>query len=400
MTDVPEEFKALFKTLTDMKIKPKADDPAAFNQWVQDMAKGTTTTIKHDPLGATGSTPSSHSQLPKISFFSGAREKKGGETTYHLWRFEVQCLRADGSFTKEQVALAVRRSLRGEAGLVAMRLGPDAFIEDVLRKMESVFGDVDENESIMSEFYNARQKEEEDVTTWSCRLEGILDKAVHMGRISPSQADAMLHDMLWKGLRPNLKDVSHYEKARHGSFDDLRIALRRIEKEYEFDKATSKSVRGTAKQAVASQESESEISNVLKQISTRLEKLEVGEHPRQQQYQRRQYPDRPYQQHYQRQYPDRPYQQPYQRPQRYQDQPQQPYQTVQNQQHQQQQRTYYRGGQAGRSRDQGGRGYGRGSRYNQEQNQFTPIKCNRCGQEGHIARGCRNNVDVDGKALN
>ena len=71
----------------------------------------------------------------------------------------------------------------------------------------------------MSEFYNARHKDSEDVSTWSCYLEGILDKAIYMRKVTADQSDPMLHDMLWKGLKPILKDVSPYEKDRHMTFD-------------------------------------------------------------------------------------------------------------------------------------------------------------------------------------
>ena len=43
------------------------------------------------------------------------------------------------------------------------------------------------------------------------------------------------------------------------------------------------------------------------------------------------------------------------------------------------------------------RGY---SKPNSGSNTFPPITCRRRGQEGHIARGCRNNLDASGKPLN
>lgn len=48
-----------------------------------------------------------------------------------------------------------------------MRLGPEANLTQVIDKMDSVFGVVEEKESVMREFYNATQKEDENITAWS-----------------------------------------------------------------------------------------------------------------------------------------------------------------------------------------------------------------------------------------
>ena len=363
--EVPEGYEALIKTLQEMDIKPKADNPAEFQKWIKSFAEQQAgqPTVKKEPE-TKPATPSHIPYIPppRISNFSGSKDKKSGETSYELWRYEVQCLMNDKVHSPESIAAAVRRSLKGEAGLVAVRLGPGATLTTLLEKMETYFGVVDEKETIMSEFYNARQKDDEDVSAWSSRLEGILDKAIYMGKVSNIQADSMLHDMLWKGLKHPLKDISHYEKERHTTFDKLRVALRRIEKEHNLDHATP-AAKATAKQAVPTSTEESEMSGILKQISSRLDQLEAG----QQQFARYL--------------------------------PQQRHQGPQQQQQQYRPRNFRGRGQRGR-----GRGYGRGFGQQPQQQtatyKFPPIKCNRCSREGHIARGCRFNTDVDGKPLN
>ena len=122
----------------------------------------------------------------------------------------------------------------------------------------------------MSEFYNAKQRDDQDIAAWSCRLEAILNKALQPEKVDPTQADEMFHDMLWKGSNPAIKDISHFEKEQHKNFDALRIALRKLEKEYQVDHPTRKV---TVKQAISSNK-ESEFSGVLKQVNTRLEQLE------------------------------------------------------------------------------------------------------------------------------
>ena len=44
--------------------------------------------------------------------------------------------------------------------------------------------------------------------------------------ISKGQSDKILHDMLSKGLTPELEGISHYKKERFVTFDELRVALR------------------------------------------------------------------------------------------------------------------------------------------------------------------------------
>ncbi|VDI59072.1 Hypothetical predicted protein [Mytilus galloprovincialis] len=118
---------------------------------------------------------------PKITWFSGT-EPKAGDTTYELWRHEVQCLLKQ-NYEQDAILNAVRRSLRGEAGLVAMRLELNATVKVIIQKLDSIYGSVDKKEELLAEFYGSRQRPTESVTAWSCRLEGIIGKAVDRGLI-------------------------------------------------------------------------------------------------------------------------------------------------------------------------------------------------------------------------
>lgn len=378
---IPEEYKHLIATLQQMKVKPKADNPKEFESWIHEFAmERLKPEVKQEPHAVASS-----SQPIRLNNFSGNKDKKGKETSYELWRYEIMGLLRDKSHTEEAIIQAIRRSVKGDAGLVAMRLGPEASLTEILTKMESVYGNVDETETIMGEFYNARQQEDEDVSEWSCRLEGILDRAVNAGNVSRDQAGSMLHDMLWKGLKPALKDVTHYEKERYSTFDKLRTALRRIEKERQLDHPLK--IKATSKQAVVTGEiDQSELSGVLKQINARLQNLESQQQDR---YQHRQ----PYQQQ------QSSSQQPYQ-----QQQPglqQQPYQYQQRYDANRDRGRAKEGRFRGRGLGRGYRGYGQQQQQQQPSNfKFPEVICNRCHREGHIAKGCRSNTDVNGKSLN
>lgn len=58
--------------------------------------------------------------------------------------------------------------------MVAMRLDLDANIDDIIRKLDSIHGCVDKKEILLPECYGSRQQNDENVSHWSCRLEGIV----------------------------------------------------------------------------------------------------------------------------------------------------------------------------------------------------------------------------------
>ena len=162
---------------------------------------------------------------------------------------------------------------------------------------------------------------------------------------------------MWKGLRPDLKAISHYEKEKYTTFDALRVALRKIEKDNILDQPP-KSVKGTSKKAVSkadNDDEDQETKGILKQLTARLDRLETGWQPTQYDFRGRGRGNY---------------------------------------------RSNYRGGYRG-NRFRGnnrGRGYSVGSQ--QQPQTFPPITCRRCGQEGHIARGCRVNIQNQQQQLN
>lgn len=358
MAETPEQYQKLIDTLETLNVVPKADNILEFVAWMKSYLESKGEQIIKTEPEEKGPTETEKSrkyiiQPSRFSIFTG-NDKKGSETTFDLWLYEVQCAIQDKTHSEEDITQAVRRSLRGEAGRVIMNLGPDANLKKILLKLTSVYGDIQERESILQEFYGTKQGKDEDVSTWSCRLENIMQKAIKIGAVNPAMADGMLHDMLYKGLKPEIKAISHYEKERYNGFDDLRIALRKIEKEKELELNGSKTAQ--VKQAVVQEENQ--IQGVLKQITHRLDNLEI----------------------------------------------------------QNRGRTTYRGSPSFKSRN---RGHTRG-RFNsyprrfdsefrlqekdqQDQSrptqQFSEIICRRCGREGHIQRGCRATRDIDGKPL-
>ena len=75
-------------------------------------------------------------QMPRISVFTGENTK--GELSFDLWKYEVKRLLMDKTYSPDIISSAIKKSLRGEAGKVAMRLGPTASNADLMEKLENV----------------------------------------------------------------------------------------------------------------------------------------------------------------------------------------------------------------------------------------------------------------------
>ena len=85
------------------------------------------------------------------------------------------------TYKPEVLFQAVKRSVKGEAGRILMRLGINTTLGEIVAKFQSVYGVVDTKEGILAQFFSAKQSENEDVTAWPCRLEDILSRAVEKG---------------------------------------------------------------------------------------------------------------------------------------------------------------------------------------------------------------------------
>jgi len=132
-------------------------------------------------------------RIPRISTFSGASSK--ADVSFEAWKFEVKCLMREKACHKDLLLQGVRKSLRGEACKLCMHLGEDASVETIVRKLEGVYGIVESGTTLLQQFYNARQDNDESVAAY-CRLEEIVNRAINRGAVAKEQADAMLRSKL------------------------------------------------------------------------------------------------------------------------------------------------------------------------------------------------------------
>ncbi|XP_033752164.1 uncharacterized protein LOC117335976 [Pecten maximus] len=272
-----QEVMNIIAAFKQLKVKPEASTVHGTVSWLRSYMTspaGNLTPKQEDSERAEALKPPPIqprilvAQPPRLPVFSGDGK---GDVTYDLWRYEVESLQKE-DFTKDQIAAAIRRSLRGEASRIAMRLRPGTPVSELLLKMESIYGTVDKPESVLATFYSARQGKDEDVTTWGCRLEDLLSKACQKHPFPVEEQNGMLREMFWSGLVGHLKDTTGYLYETIKDFDQLRVAVRRVEKDK--DKRREEGTKATPAKAAVDQKSQfDELKGMIHQLAGEVEKL-------------------------------------------------------------------------------------------------------------------------------
>ena len=223
-----EEVAQLVSAFQKLHTWPKADSAEDLVTWMSEYvhAKQDGSGMPPSAAGVTFPTSITLSQPPKLPLFSGDKQL---DTTFDVWKYHYNCLLNDKSVSSGVLLKAVQQSLRGKAATAAICLGPDCNVAQLVSKLGDMFGSVDRGQSLFSIFYSAHQKENEDVTSWACRLEEILNRASAQSNVSPEVKDEMLRNQLWSGLGTDLRDKSAYIFDQGGSFGELLRALRRME---------------------------------------------------------------------------------------------------------------------------------------------------------------------------
>ena len=179
-----------------------------------------------------------------VNSFSGADPVPKNESSFEDWKKEVEKLRRGKQYPDSSIEHAIRNSFRGQARKVFINMDPESTIQDIIDKMESVFGNVASGESVIQEFYTATQRKDESVADWGIRLEDIFERAVAKGSAVPSQKDKMLRERFWRSLYSvELKNATRLHFLSDEPFESFRTKVRAEEKEMATDKvATGKNL--------------------------------------------------------------------------------------------------------------------------------------------------------------
>lgn len=206
----------------------------------------------------------------KLPFFSGEQTPLKGDVTYDVWRYEVKYLLSNTNLSQAVGLQVIHRSLRGAARQILIPLGEMATMTDVLQKLDTLFGNVSTNESIMQTFYSELQKPKESVTTYGCRLETLLQVAVESGHVSREGRNDMLRSKFWTGLRDEkLRLLTRHKYDSVISYDRLLGEVRAVEQELMTTEKVS-----TAQHQAVSVEKDKAVEELAKKMDTMMLKMQ------------------------------------------------------------------------------------------------------------------------------
>ena len=167
--------------------------------------------------------------FPKFSTFSGDEPKQRRESSFEEWQYEVLCCLKDGVHSNQAIGQAIRKSLIGQAKQVLISSGTTASIDEIMKRLERVFGNVASGASMMQEFYTATQKQAENIVAWGLRLEEIIKNAVDKGHVKKEATNTMLKNRFWKGLRN--EKLKNRTQIHYVNIDDYQELLSRVREE-------------------------------------------------------------------------------------------------------------------------------------------------------------------------
>ena len=210
-------------------------------------------------------------KYPRISLFYG--EKGKGEVNYRTWRYEVNCLIKKQMYSKDGLLLGIRRSLRGEAAAMAMRLGECASVGDILDTFNAAFGNTETPESILKKFHGCTQDKGEPVVQYAARLEEYFSMAIELGALTRSQS-IVLKTVFHEGLHVDLKLASMYKFEKVSDYNDFKTEVRKLE----ADLSTVAAKKTTCAAAANTQPTEgsemNEVKTLLHQLQAKIDKIE------------------------------------------------------------------------------------------------------------------------------
>ena len=111
------------------------------------------------------------------------------------WKHDVLGTIREGGYSNQVISQAIRKSLRGQAKQVLVSAGSSVSKEEIIKRLERVFGNVSSGEGIFQEFYTASQKQGKSAVTWGLRLEEILKHGVDKGYVKPESKSYMLRNI-------------------------------------------------------------------------------------------------------------------------------------------------------------------------------------------------------------
>lgn len=226
--------------------------------------------------GTVTSGPLVRTEIPRLPMFSGDPNSKN-DTPYTQWQYEVRSLMNDSSWSSAVIMQAIRRSTKGLAATLLHSLGIAASAQQVLDKFEVVFGNILSGDDLMQEFYTSKQKEDECVAEWSCRLEELSFQVKEKGVKQAAELESLLRHQFWRGITSEfVRTGLRHLYTSNVSYDSLVMSARSLENEYQAQSTKPVASKKVHQQALVASDSDKLdlIVQELKDMKTRLVSLE------------------------------------------------------------------------------------------------------------------------------
>jgi hypothetical protein len=230
------EQTQLVNVCKELGSKPKFDSKDDFIKWMREFISAQDSAAEVKPDGSVlvaaqgnNSTGITKEVLPRVPIFSGSTPTKSDHVPFEVWYHELQCLLKQKKYSTQTILNAARLSLRGEASKVAVRLGTEATVEQLIEKIRHLYGSVDSGEELLAKFYSANQTKDETVVQWSCRLEDLMAAALQAGHFAGDSSREVLRSKFWGGLKHPLRELSSHKFDQIADYEKLLVEVRKIE---------------------------------------------------------------------------------------------------------------------------------------------------------------------------
>lgn len=267
---VSEDDTKLLEAFHSLTVKPKVETTEDLLSFIKHMGKE----LEKEDAASKGAIPkaSSTHHYPRISTFYGEENK--GEVSWPTFKFEVEALMAENIFSKEQILLGIRRAIKGSASDVLRRLGIGVDIKVVMEKLQSTFGSIESEETILRKFYACQQESSESVTAYAARIEEILERAVALGGMK-KDSDKILKRVFYQGLKPTIKHMAFSKCDTIEDYDRFKIEVRKIEADLEIPLKEEKKKCNAMINTEKREKSEmTEVKELLHKLNDRIDRLE------------------------------------------------------------------------------------------------------------------------------
>ena len=200
---------------------------------------------------------------PKLPKFSG--DSSRDTVSYAQWQFEVQTHSINYTESKMKEAIVV--ALTGTAADIIRMMGREVSVEDILRKLSSIYGTVGTMETMLEEFYQLEQESGEDVAKYASRVETMAGTILEHFPTAP----VVLRDRFFKGLRERIQN-----RLRH-RFDDPKVGyMELLEKARKAEKEITQKSKDQRKDKTSAPAKKG---GILPLIKTNQAKLSIPDEP-------------------------------------------------------------------------------------------------------------------------